>query len=106
VGGGRAVGGFGDDAGFDGFRVVQSDDVFQRCRDQNVALHGEQLVVGEARCAGHADNRAGPLLVTDRFDGIDAARVSYSAARVAERDDFGFLLGEETRRSGAALPKP
>src|SRR6266481_3922469 len=103
VGGGGAVGGFSDNASFDGFGVVQRDDVFERCRDQNVALHGEQLVVREARCAGHADDRARPLLVANGFDGIDAARIGYAAARVAERDDFGFLLGKETRRSGTGV---
>src|SRR4029077_8469033 len=45
MGRGGPVGGFSDDASFDGFGVVQRDDVFERCRDQNVALHGEQLVI-------------------------------------------------------------
>src|SRR5260370_4228256 len=101
---GGAVGGFRDDAGLDGLGVVQGDDVFERGRYQDVALHGQQFVVGDARRAGHADDRAGTLLVTNGFDGVDTAGVGDAAAGVAEGDDFSFLFREQARgsRSGVA----
>ncbi len=39
VRGGGAVGGFRDDAGFYGLSVVKGDDVLERRRDEDVALH-------------------------------------------------------------------
>ena len=65
---GRAVGGFGDDARLDRFGVVQGDDVFERRGNQDVALHGQQFVVGDARSARHAHHRAGTFLVAKRLD--------------------------------------
>src|SRR6266436_8248349 len=73
--GGGAVRGFRDDAGLDGFGVVQRNHVVESRRDENVALHGKQVFVRDARSAGHADNGARALLVANGLDGINAARV-------------------------------
>ena len=100
---GGSVGGFGDDAGLDGFGVVQGDDVFERRGHEDVALHGEQFIVGGARSAGHADDGAGAFLVAEGFQRIDAARIGDAAASVAEGDDLCFLFGEKARDGGAAM---
>ena len=102
---GRAVSGFGDDAGFDGLGVVQGNDVFERGGDKNVALHGKQLVVANAGSAGHANDCAGTLLVAHGFDGIDAAGIGDPAPGVAEGHDFGFLLGEQAGGGGSGVAK-
>ena len=95
VGSGGAVRGFGDDAGLDRFGVSQGDYIFEGRGDQDVALHGEQFVVGGARGAGHADDGAGSFLVSNGLDGIDAAGIGDAAAGVAKRDNFCFFIGEE-----------
>ena len=59
----------------------------------------------DARCAGHADDGAGALLVTNRFDRIDAARIGDAAARVADRDDLALSSRAKRRaavRAGVA----
>src|SRR5258707_1240066 len=55
------------------------------------------------RRAGHANYRAGPLLVTNGFDGVNAAGIGDAAARVAEGHDFCFLFGEQAGGSGAGV---
>src|SRR5438876_1196596 len=80
---GGAVGSFGDDAGFDGLGVVQGNDVFKSRGAQNVALHGQQLVIADARGAGHPDYGAGTLCMAEGLDGVDAAGVGDAAAGVA-----------------------
>src|SRR5438874_2846191 len=100
-----AVGGFGDDAGFNGLGIVQGNDVFERRGNQNVALHGQQFVVADARGAGHANHGARALLVADGFEGIDAAGVGDAATCVAQGDDFGFLFREEAGGGGSGIAK-
>ena len=100
---GGAVGRLGNDAGLHGFGVVQSDDVFERRGNQDVALHGQQLVIADARRAGHTDNCPRTLLVADGFDGIDAAGICHPAASVTQSNDFRFLLSEQARGSGASI---
>src|SRR5207244_6940407 len=99
-GGGSGLSG---DTGFGGFGVVESNDSLGRRGNQDVALHGKQLVVGDARSARHAHDGAGTLLVPNRFDGIDAAGIGDAAASVTERDDFCLLFGEEARGGCAGV---
>src|SRR5437016_3404131 len=100
---GGAVGGFGDDTSFDGLGVVKGYYIFQRRWNKDVALHGEQLVVGDARGAGHTYNGSGTLFVANGFDGINAAGIGDATAGIAESDDFCFLLGEEAGGGGAGV---
>src|SRR5690349_4616074 len=101
---GGTIRGFRNDTRLHDLGVIQRDDVFKRSGNQDVAFHGEQVVVGDARSAGHADDGAGALLVAYGLDGIDAARVGDAAAAIAERNDFCFLFGEEASggRAGVA----
>ena len=102
---GRAVGGFRDDFGFDVLGVVQGDDVFKRGGDQDVALEGQQFVIRNARGAGHPHYCASALFIAGRSQRIDSARVVHAAARIADRNDFGFLLREQARNRCANISK-
>jgi len=80
------------DAGLDASALC-SDDIFERRRDENVALHvsNSSLVMRDARACRQ---RCRNVLVADGFDGVDAAGVG-DAARVSLRARFLLLLGEK-----------
>src|ERR1700730_6387407 len=61
------------------------------------------FMVRDARSARHANNRGGALLVADGFDRIDATRVGYATAGIADGDDFRFLFGKNARGGGAGI---
>ena len=97
----RPIGAFGNDLGLDLVGVVQRDDVFQRRRNQDVALQRQQILIGDARRARHAHDGAGALLVAQRFERIDAARIVHAAARIADGHDLAPSSPQRARAAAA-----
>src|SRR5207244_12562694 len=80
--------------------------VFHRRRHQNVALHRQQFVVGNARSTGHADNGARPFLVTNRLIG-SIPRVFVTPPRVSlNAMIFAFFSASSRAAVAPALPNP
>src|SRR5262249_45403755 len=89
AGSGRAVGGLGDDPGFDAVGVGHSDLVFQRGGNQHVTIQLQYFLAGDGFGSGKAGHGPGFGLVGHDVRNVQAFAVEDSTLGIANGNDLG-----------------